>query len=480
MGSRRRPSSTVGERRATAAPHKAAKGASRAGPLYKRLPHGPHRMQPDEVVLNQRARIHGALIEAVAQNGYEGTSVKRVIELAGVSRRSFYEQFANKEDCFLVTFDLIVRRDLQQIRTAYLTAEGPFEQRARAAFERVAETIESDPKAGTLVVLAAPQANAAGLLRLRATARACEQMLGRGFAESADAVALPVPIVRAIVGGLQGIAASALRDPGATQELDLTEEMLRWTLLLQTPAAEDLAERMAAGLAARMREISASYGGGHHGAEARGRDEGTRLLESMLRLLAREDYRALTAPQVADEANVSIEAFCALFADKQQCLHAAIDMIGDELLAIAADPELVSEDWAPAVRRVLAELMRYLANHPLHTRVLAQEALYAGGDAFDRIVDLVRAIATLLTEGAPTEAHGALVTEAVAGAIWHTIGCQVASGRLELLAAVSDHLSCVVLAPFIGAEAAIAAVTEQRPPSATGVRDCVLPVRQST
>src|SRR5271168_4540645 len=124
MGSGRRPSSTAGEERAMAEKPDAEGSAPRVAPLYKRLPHGPHRLERDEVVLNQRARIHGAMIEAVAHDGYEGTSVKRVIELAGVSRRSFYEQFANKEDCFLVTFDLIVKRDLQQIRTAYLTADG--------------------------------------------------------------------------------------------------------------------------------------------------------------------------------------------------------------------------------------------------------------------------------------------------------------------------------------------------------------------
>ncbi|HTC72982.1 MAG TPA: hypothetical protein VK655_08845, partial [Solirubrobacteraceae bacterium] len=83
-------------------------------------------------------------------------------------------------------------------------------------------------------------------------------------------------------------------------------------------------------------------------------------------------------------------------------------------------------------------------------------------------------------EGAPNQAHGALVTEAVAGALWHTIRCQVAGGRIELLVAVSDHLSCVVLAPFIGAEAAIEIVTEERPASATTVGGCVSPVPQST
>ncbi len=40
--------------------------------------------------------------------------------------------------------------------------------------------------------------------------------------------------------------------------------------------------------------------------------------------------------------------------------------------------------------------------------------------------------------------------------------CQVAGGRVELLAALSDHLTYIVLAPFIGAEAAVEIVTEER------------------
>ena len=91
------------------APHGAADKASLA-PIYQRLPHGPHRLGAENVVRNQRHRMHGAMIEAVAENGYERTSVKQVVGLAGVSRRSFYEQFANKQECFLATYDLIARR----------------------------------------------------------------------------------------------------------------------------------------------------------------------------------------------------------------------------------------------------------------------------------------------------------------------------------------------------------------------------------
>jgi AcrR family transcriptional regulator len=440
---------------------KRANGSPGIDPLYKRLPHGPHRLGRKEVILHQRARIHGAMVEAVARNGYEGTSVKQVIGLAGVSRRSFYEQFANKEECFLATFDLIVRRDIQQIRRAYLATDGPLEDRARAVFQRFAQTARDDRNATVLVVLEAQRAGPAGVLRLRRAAGACEHMLARSFAEAPGGAPLPMPIVRGIAGGLHGVASTFLREGHTTEGLDLAEEMLRWTLLFQTPAAE----RMATGLTARMREISSAYGQGFTGAEAPSRDERTRMLQAVLRLATREDYRELTGPQIADEANVSIDAFCELFASKDECFLAALDMIGDQLLAIAADPDLVSSDWPRAVRRVLAELMRHLADHPLHARTLAQEAFFTGTEALERTIELSHSIATLLTEGSPARARSSLITEAVAGAIWHTIRCQVAGGRIQLLAALSDHLAYVVLAPFIGVEAAVEIVTEERQPS---------------
>jgi AcrR family transcriptional regulator len=41
-----------------------------------------------------------AIAQAVAMKGYAGTTVGDVIARAGVSRKTFYEQFADKEDCF--------------------------------------------------------------------------------------------------------------------------------------------------------------------------------------------------------------------------------------------------------------------------------------------------------------------------------------------------------------------------------------------
>ena len=100
-------------------------------PLYQRLPRGPHHLAPMEVARHQRLRMHGAMVEAVAANGYADTSVKQIIGLAGVSRRAFYEQFANKEECFLATFDLIAARSVKRVHDAYRATSGDLELRTQ-------------------------------------------------------------------------------------------------------------------------------------------------------------------------------------------------------------------------------------------------------------------------------------------------------------------------------------------------------------
>jgi AcrR family transcriptional regulator len=462
MASVRRSSLSARDKRATSRNKGTARTATpRVVPLYKRLPHGPHRLNRNEVIANQRTRIHGAMIEAVSTCGYEQTSVKQVIGLAGVSRRSFYEQFANKQGCFLVTFDLLAKRELHRMRGAYMESEGTLAQRSHASFERFAQMLDTDTKTAVLLVLEAQTAGVPGVLALVKTINACEQMLAQSFSQAPDAVSLPMPIVRAVAGGLHGASCGYLRD--GVGELDIAQELLAWTLQFQTPAAERMSEHMTAALSARLREIASTYGHGFTGAEAVSRDERERMLQAVLRLATRESYQQLSAPQIADEANVSIDAFCEQFTDRDECFVAALDAISDELLTIAADPGLVSEEWPHAVRRVLAELMRYLADHPLHTRTLAQEAFFAGREALERVSDLAFSIATLLTEGAPEPARTQLNTDAVAGAIWHTIRCQVAAGRPQLLAALSDHLAYIVLTPHLGAQATAEILSEELP-----------------
>jgi AcrR family transcriptional regulator len=204
---------------------------------------------------------------------------------------------------------------------------------------------------------------------------------------------------------------------------------------------------------------------GPAGASTGGGDVHERLLQSVLRLAVVEDYQELTAPQIAEEAQVPIEDFFELFPGRDECYLAAFDQLSDELLLLVADPALVSSKWPAAVRRTIGKLMRHLAERPLYAHTIAAEAFAAGPETVDRNLELARSIATLLTEGAPDETQSELAVEGTAGAIWHTVRCQVTSGQIHLLPALSDYLSYVVLAPLIGVEAAAEVVTEDLEPA---------------
>ncbi len=78
------------------------------------------------------------MVEAVAASGYEGASVRQVVGLAGVSRRSFYEI---REQAGVLPGDLRCDRGarLKQIRQAYRATEGELEDRLRPAYEAFSE-----------------------------------------------------------------------------------------------------------------------------------------------------------------------------------------------------------------------------------------------------------------------------------------------------------------------------------------------------
>jgi AcrR family transcriptional regulator len=425
-------------------------GAGAVSPLYARLPHGPHRLDHGQVVHHQRARIHGAMIEAVAANGYAGTSVREVVGLAGVSRRSFYEQFANKQECFLATYDLIAGRGVERIRRGYGSSEGAFEERLGLCLRGLADGIGANWKGARLVIVEAQTVGPAGLARLRHTTATCEQLLSRSFAPGGEQSPVAMPVLRGIVGGLHWILSLCLREGDARQLPALAEEMLWWTLLFRAPAAARIHARSLAPLAGGRPSSGERIGDG-----VRAGGDRLRLMHHALRLALLDDYKELSAPRIAEEANVSIDVFFDLFAGTDDCFLAALDMLGDELLALASDRDLHRrETWPGAVRRVMAELMGYLSVRPLYAETIAAGAFAAGPQAAERAGELLRRLTALLVAGAPAPAQSRIAADAIAGAIGHTIRCQVASGEIGLLATLPDYLTYIVLAPFIGADAA--------------------------
>jgi AcrR family transcriptional regulator len=75
--------------------------------IERPLPRGPHRLTRETVLESQRGRMLDAIAVAVADKGYAATTVGDVVSGAGVSRKTFYEHFADKEECFLAAYDQV-------------------------------------------------------------------------------------------------------------------------------------------------------------------------------------------------------------------------------------------------------------------------------------------------------------------------------------------------------------------------------------
>lgn len=427
-------------------------------PLYERLPRGPHRLARKDVARHQRLRMHGAMVEAVATNGYAGTSVKQIIGLAGVSRRAFYEQFANKQECFLATFDLIAARSARTASDAYRAASGEPAERLHASLEACTESVQANTKTACLAIVEAQTAGTMGLVHLRRASITFERMLCESFAQDPAEDRLPPPVARAIVGGMHGALSMRLCAGRAGEIPKLSNDLLDWTLLHRAPGVG----RISTGARIHVRADS-KRAPDKLATMPAGRGElRERLQRSVVELAASEGYDQLSPPQIAEHAGVSVEAFHELFGSKEDCFLEAFDRLGAELLAVVARHDQLRSEWLQAVPQVLSELLGMLAKRPVHAQTIACVAPGAGPKAFARNVRLSRELARLLTRGAPYAPSNRLVTDCVAGAIWHTIRCQVASRQIQLLPALVDALAYVVLAAYAGPENAAEVVIERR------------------
>jgi AcrR family transcriptional regulator len=426
-------------------------------PIYERLPRGPHRLGREGVVRNQRMRIHGAMIEAVAAEGYERATVKRVIGLAGVSRRAFYEQFTDKRSCFLATSDLIAARWLKRVDAAFRSAKGDLRTRMRAAVRAFVDETTASPKSAHMVLVDSLSIGPGGPVRIRRIATAFERLLRTGF-EGVGQCTLPAPVARGIVGGIQRATLLHLmreRACGArpVEAQALAREMLRWMMLfdpssnsriespfdVETSSEAEMIDDLLPLRPEDRRPIGAK----------------AQLLDSVLLLAATEPYEELGPVRIADRAGVSLDTFLETFDSRDECFLAAFDMIGDELLAIAADPALLGSDWAEALPRVLSAIMRHLAENPVYAQTIACSAYAAGPLAVERNLQLALDLASVLTEGAPGSGRRDALNEWIAGAMWQMIQGYGTPERARMLPALTDSLARVMLTPLIGVQAAI-------------------------
>src|ERR1044072_4709365 len=166
-----------------------------------RLPAGRHGLPREFIVQNQRERIITALVDTVAERGYNATTVAHITKAASVSRRTFYEHFADKEACFLAAYEMVA----DHIRNSMRAAADSFEewpQQVRAALATMLSFLAGEPELARIVMIEPIAAGGEIAARHRATMQSFAEILKAGRPEHGGARPLPEATEETVVGGI--------------------------------------------------------------------------------------------------------------------------------------------------------------------------------------------------------------------------------------------------------------------------------------
>ena len=197
---------------------------------------------------SHRARILDGMVRAVAAKGYARATVADVVAIAGVSRRTFYEQFADKEDCFLAAYETGSQIVLDEIAAAVRELPAPdWRTRLRVALETYVTVLAAEPDFARALQIdtfgAGPKALERHLRvrelfvdhyrRLRTLARADDPALGP----------IPDSFLRGLVGGIEGLVQGHILTRGAETLTELAPTLYEMAAaVMQGAAAEAPAE----------------------------------------------------------------------------------------------------------------------------------------------------------------------------------------------------------------------------------------------
>jgi AcrR family transcriptional regulator len=182
-----------------------------------RFPAGVRTLPEGLIRAIQRERLLASMVKAVTELGYSALTVQDVLSRAGISRPTFYEQFDDKESCFLAAFDAVVARMRTRVESA--AAEGDeWRERLRLGLAALLEFVDEDPDAARAAIVEARASSPAGLRRrdevLDGFAACIDSLVREKLADPPSAIA-----AAGVVGGVESVLYARLQK-GALGDLD--------------------------------------------------------------------------------------------------------------------------------------------------------------------------------------------------------------------------------------------------------------------
>jgi AcrR family transcriptional regulator len=468
----------------------AAGGAARAGQQsapggrddrYRRLPTGAHGLAREEVARDQRERLQRAMTELIAQRGYQAVRILDLTQLAHVSRPTFYELYADKEELLLSAYNRIAQRTAEVALEAFNSKpDDRLDHRIRAAMRAFADLGAAEPDAMSLFLLGAFGAGPKALARRKETIRALEQAIMASGDSGPVAAELTIKV---ILGGIREVAVARLHH-GNVQELrKIADELITWASTftpelppgLDTPAPGPRTEEegQPSYTSERSRQAQGRLPSGRHdlSREVVANSQRERILDATAEIVAEKGLAALTIPEIASRANVSHETFYEMYKAKMDAFLAA-QKVGMELALGHGVQAWEAEmpDWPRAINAGLRGVVNFVVSEPAYAHLTIVDAFGASPETIATRDQLLRAFATYFEPGYAYAPKGlevpAIAAEAAVGGCWQIIHHYIDNDRFEELANSAPQLIYLLLTPFLGPKRAAKVALSSREPAA--------------
>jgi AcrR family transcriptional regulator len=193
------------------------------------------------------------MLRAVAETGYLAAGVNDVVRFAGVSKRTFYQHFTDKQDCFLAAYDSVVEMLLAEIAAA-VDAQHTWKARLVAGVDAYVAAIVADPGITRILLVEISCVGPPGLRRRRAAYLRWVAVLRAIIGNVLRTDCVPAELHRdltdtqwlAVLGAINELVLDVLEDGCSVDPAVLRRDVLDTMLSMQSRAAQPLIDELVA------------------------------------------------------------------------------------------------------------------------------------------------------------------------------------------------------------------------------------------
>jgi AcrR family transcriptional regulator len=178
----------------------------------------------------QRARIVDAMLDVSSERGAGSVSVAHVVERSGASRRTFYEQFDDREDCFLAAFEQALAYASERVTPAY-ASEGAWRERVREGLLALLSFLDEQPQIGRVLIVESIAGGPRALARRSEAIGKLMSIVEEGATQPKKALTPPPLIAEGVVGGVLAVIQARLTEGPHTQLVELVNPLMSMIVL---------------------------------------------------------------------------------------------------------------------------------------------------------------------------------------------------------------------------------------------------------